>query len=152
MLLTLCTNFQVFEHFALQSSPMKLYFWDICLANIFLKSLTSILCLLPSLFTSTLSVPRGPLSGHFLHLKHFEASALLCGVEGMLLDIGRNLRHSLVLQWQISNFPYSLKKICLLCETIFVEQFYTFTKRGTESALYFFSATHSTFYYSAKIK
>jgi len=27
MLLTLYTNFQVFEHFALQSSPMKLYFW-----------------------------------------------------------------------------------------------------------------------------
>jgi len=26
MLLTLCTNFQVFAHFALQSSPMKLYF------------------------------------------------------------------------------------------------------------------------------
>jgi len=26
MLLTLCTNFQVFAHFALQFSPMKLYF------------------------------------------------------------------------------------------------------------------------------
>jgi len=27
MLLTLCTNFQVFAHFALQFSLMKLYFW-----------------------------------------------------------------------------------------------------------------------------
>ena len=27
MLLTLCSNFQVFAHFALQFSPMKLYFW-----------------------------------------------------------------------------------------------------------------------------
>jgi len=49
MLLTLCTNFQVFAHIALQSSPMKLYFW--CLANIFLKSLTNIFCLFPSFFT-----------------------------------------------------------------------------------------------------
>ena len=39
----------------------------------------------------------------------------------ILLDIGLNLWHSLVLQSQISNFPYSLKKICLLCETISVE-------------------------------
>jgi len=45
-LLTFHTNFQVFAHFALQYSPMKLYF-DICLANIFLKSLTNIFCLLP---------------------------------------------------------------------------------------------------------
>ena len=42
--------------------------------------------------------------------KHFEASALLCVVKGTLLDIGRNLWHSLALQWQISNFPYSPKK------------------------------------------
>jgi len=61
----------------------------------------------------------------FLRLKHFEASALLCVVKGILLDIGLNLWHSLVLQSQISNFPYSLKKICLLCEIIFVEEFYT---------------------------
>jgi len=27
MLITLCTIFQVFAHFALQSSPVKLYFW-----------------------------------------------------------------------------------------------------------------------------
>ena len=43
-------------------------------------------------------------------LKHFEASALLCVVKGILLDIGLNLWHSLVLQAQISNFPHSLKR------------------------------------------
>ena len=45
----------------------------------------------------------------FLCLKHFEASALFFGVKGILLDIGLNLWHSLVLQSQISHFPYSLK-------------------------------------------
>ena len=64
-----------------------------------------------------------------LQLKHFETSALLCVVTGIPLDIGLNLRYSPVLQ--ISNFPLT-KKSCLLYETIFVEQFYTFTKRGTE--------------------
>ena len=49
-------------------------------------------------------------TGHFLHLKHFEASASLCVVNGILLDIGRDLWHSLVLQSQISNFPHSLKR------------------------------------------
>ena len=49
-------------------------------------------------------------TGHFLNLKHFEASASLCVVNGILLDIARNLRHSLVLQSQISNFPYSLER------------------------------------------
>jgi len=39
-----------------------------------------------------------------------------------------------------------------VCEIIFVAEFYTFTKRGTESALFLFSATHSTFCCSAKIK
>jgi len=68
--LTLCTNNQVFAHFALPSSPMKLY--------------------------QILFAP------FFLHLKHFEASALLCIVKGILLDIRLNLRYSLVLQ--ISNF------------------------------------------------
>ena len=42
----------------------------------------------------------------FLRLKHFEASALLRVVKGVLLDIGLNLWHSLVFQSQISNFPY----------------------------------------------
>jgi len=47
---------------------------------------------------------------HFLHLKHIETSALVCFVKRILLDIGLNLRYSLVLQSQTSNFPYSLKK------------------------------------------
>ena len=132
MLLTLCTNFQVFVHFALQSSPIKLYFWYLSCKHF------------PEIIHQyILFVPL------FLHLKHFETSASLCVVKGILVDIGLNLRCSLVLQ--ISNFPYSLKK-CLLCETIFVEEFYTFTKRGTESALFLFSATHSKFWCSAKIK
>jgi len=41
MLLTLCINLQVFANFCA---------FDICLANIFLKSLTNILCLLPFFF------------------------------------------------------------------------------------------------------
>ena len=74
----------------------------------------------------------------FLHLKHFETSALLCVIKRILLGIGLNLSYSLRLLSQTSNFPYSLKKICLLYETIFVEEFYIFTKRGAESALFFF--------------
>ena len=38
-----------------------------------------------------------------------------------------------------------------MCETIFVEELCTFTKRGAESALFLFSATHSTFRCSGKI-
>jgi len=47
----------------------------------------------------------------FLHLKHFETSALLCVVKGILLDIGLNLRYSPVLQ--ISNFPLTKKSSCM---------------------------------------
>jgi len=90
---TSCTNFQVFAHFALQSSPMKLYFWYLSCKHF------------PEI--THLYILFGPL---FLQLKHFEASALLCFVKGILLDIGRNLWHSLVLQSQMNNFPYSLKK------------------------------------------
>jgi len=132
MLLMLCTNFLVFAHFVLQSSPMKLYFW--CLSCKHFPEITHQYILFAPLF---------------LHMKHFETSALLCVVKGILLDIGLNLRYSPVLQ--ISNFPLT-KKSCLLCETIFVEEFYTFTKWGTESALFLFSATHSKFCCSAKIK
>jgi len=39
-----------------------------------------------------------------------------------------------------------------MCEIIFIEECYTFTKRSTESALFMFSATHSTLCFSAKIK
>jgi len=45
----------------------------------------------------------------FLHLKHFETSDLLCVVKRILLGIGLNLRYSLGLLSQTSNFPYSLK-------------------------------------------
>jgi len=78
----------------------------------------------------------------FLHLKHFEASVLLCVVKGILLDIGLNLRYSLVLQ--ISNFSYWLK-IFLLHKTIFVEEFYPFTKRDDRKHIIF------VFCYSFKV-
>jgi len=132
MLLTLCTNLQVFAHFALQSSPMKLDLWYLSCKH-FPEITNQYILFAP----------------FFLHLKHFEASGLLCVVKGILLDIGLNLRYSFVLQ--ISNFSHSLK-ICLLYKTIFVEEFYIFTKRGAESTLFLFSATHSKFWCSAKIK
>jgi len=132
MLLTFCTNFQVFARFVLQSSPMKLYFWYLSCKHF------------PEITHQYILFAR-----LFLHLKHFETSALLCVVKGILLDIGLNLRYSQYSKSVI--FPLT-KKICLLCEIIFVEEFYTFTKRGTESALFLFSATHSTFCCSAKIK
>jgi len=91
MLLTLCTNFQVFAHFALQSSTMKLCFGYLSCKHF--HEITRQYILFATLF---------------LNLKHFEASALLCVVKGIPLGIGLNLRHSLVLQ--ISNFSDSLKK------------------------------------------
>jgi len=115
MLLTLCTNFLVFAHFVLQSPPMKLCYWYLSCKHF--PEITHQYILFAPLF---------------LRLKHFDTSALLCVVKGILLDIGLNLRYSPVLQ--ISNVPLT-KKSCLLCETIFVEEFYIFTKRGTESAL-----------------
>jgi len=73
MLLTLCTDFQDLSTLLCNFRRGSCTF-DICLANIFLKSLTNIF------FT--------PL---FLRLKHFEVSALLCVAKGILLDIGLNL-------------------------------------------------------------
>ena len=46
----------------------------------------------------------------FLHLKHFERSALLCVIKRIVLGIGLNLRYSLGLLSQTNNFPYSLKE------------------------------------------
>ena len=86
--------------------------------------------------TSNLPVPHGPLSGHFLHLKHFEASALLCVVKGILLDIGLNLPHSLVLQREISNFPYSLKK-SVSCVKLFSLMNFTLSLNEAPKAHYF---------------
>jgi len=125
MLSTMCTNFQVFAHL-LCNLPRWSCTSDICLANIFLKSLTNIFCLLPFFFISTVSVPHGPLSGHFLHLKHFQASASsasLCVVNGTLLDIGLSLWQSLVLQSQISNFPCSLKRSDFCVELFSLKNF-----------------------------
>jgi len=84
MLLTLCTNFLVFVHFVLQSSPTKLYFWYLSCKHF--PEITHQCILFAPLF---------------LHLKNFEISALLWVIKGML-DIGLYLRYSLVLQ--ISNF------------------------------------------------
>jgi len=137
ILLTLCTNFQVFAHFDLQSSPMKLYFWYLSWKHF--PEITHQYILFALLF---------------LHLKYFEASALrwvTCVVKDILLDIGLNLWHAVVLNRK-SVISLLTKNICLLCETIFVGEFYTFTKRGAESALFLFSATHSKFCCSAKIK
>jgi len=129
MLLPLCTSFQVFVHFALQSSPMKLYVWYFSCKHF--PEITHQYILFAPLFLET-----------------FRNICVTFCCEKILLDIGLNLRYSLVLQ--ITNIPYSLKK-SLLCEIIFVEEFYTFTKRGTETALFLFSATHSKFWCSAKI-
>ena len=87
-----------------------------CLANIFVKSLTNIFCLLPSF------------------LKHFEIPALLCVVKGILLVIGLNLRYSLVLQ--ISNIPYSLKK-SVSCVKLFSLKNFTLSLNEAPKAHYF---------------
>jgi len=92
MLLTLCTNFLVFAHFVLQSSSMKLYFWYLSCKHF--PEITHQYILFALLF---------------LHLKHFEISALLCVVRRILLDIGLNLKYSPVLQ--ISNFQLSKKAV-----------------------------------------
>jgi len=133
MLLTLCTNFQDFAHFALQFSPMKLYFWYLSYKHFPEITHQYIFALL------------------FLRLKHFEASALLCVVKGILLDIELDLWHSLVLQWQISNFPFSLKK-SVSCVKIFSLKNFTLSLNEAPKAHYVFCATHSTFCCSAKIK
>ena len=70
----------------------------------------------------------------FLHLKHFEASALLCVVKGRL-DVGRNLLHSLVLQPQTSNFPCS-QKTSVFCVKLFSLKF-TFSVDKAPKTHYF---------------
>ena len=72
----------------------------------------------------------------FLRLKHFEASALLCVVEGIMLDIGLNLWHSLVLQSQISYFSYSLKK-SVSCVKLFSLKNFTPSLNESRKAHYF---------------
>jgi len=119
MLLTLCTNLQVFAHFVLQISPMKLYFWYLSCKHF------------PEITHQYIFF--APL---FLRLKHFEASTLLCIVKGILLDIGRNLWHSQVLQSQINNFPYSLKK-SVSCLKLFSLKNFTLLLNEAPKAHYF---------------
>ena len=121
MLSKLCTNFQVFAYFALQSSPMKLYFWYLSCKHF--PEITHQYVLFAPLF---------------LHLKHFETetSALLCVVKEILLDIGLNLRYSLVLLSQTSNFPYSLKKsVC--CVKLFSLKNFTLSPNEAPKVHYF---------------
>ena len=117
MILTLCTNFQDFAHFALQSSLMKLYFW-----YWFCKHFPEIT------HQDILFAP------FFLHLKHFETFALLCVVKGILLDIRLNLRYSLILQ--ISSFSYSLKK-SVSCVKLFSLKNFTHSLNEAPKAYYF---------------
>ena len=117
--LTFCTNFQVFSHFALQCSAMKLHFWYVSCKHF--PEITHQYILFAPLF---------------LRLKHFEASAFVCVVKGILLDIGLNLWHSLVLQSQISNFPYSLKK-AVSCMKLFSLKNFTLSLNEAPKAHYF---------------
>jgi len=66
---------------------MKFHFFEIRPVNILLKSLAN-------LFFTVL----------FLHVKHFEASALLRVVKG-ILDTGPNVSHFLLLESKISDLP-----------------------------------------------
>jgi len=69
----------------------------------------------------------------FLHLKHFETSALLCVVKGILLDIGLDLRYSPVLQ--ISNF--SLTKKVVSCVKLFSLKNFILSLNEAPKAHYF---------------
>ena len=57
-------------------------------------------------------------------LETFWSICVACVVKGLLLDIGRNLCHSLVLQSQISNFPHSLTK-SVFCVKLFLLKNFT---------------------------
>jgi len=116
MLLTLCTNFLVFAHFVLQSSPMKLSFWYLSCKHF--PEITHQYILFALLF---------------LCLKHFETSALLCVVKGILLDIGLTLRYSPVLQ--ISNF--SLTKKAVSCVKLFSLKNFILSLNEASRAHYF---------------
>jgi len=97
---TLCTNFKVFAHFALKSSPRKCYFW--CLANIFLKSLTNIFCFLPSFFIWNILKHLRFLCCERYTARHQTEFVTFPGVQS-----------------HISGFRYSLKK-SVLCVKLFL--------------------------------
>ena len=135
MILTLCSNFQVFAHFALQSSLMKLYFLIFVLQTF-------------SWNHSSIYFVCSPLSS----LETYWSICVTCVVKGMLLDIELSLWHALVLQPQISNFPYSLKNLYSVWNYLSLKNFTLSLNEAHESALFLFSSTHSTFCCSAKIK
>jgi len=116
MLLTLCTNFQVFAHFILQSSPMKLYLWYLPCKHF--PEITHQYTLFATLF---------------LHLKHFETSALLCVVKGILLDIALNLRYP---QYSKSVFSHSVKKT-VSCVKLFLLKNFILPLNEAPKAHYF---------------
>ena len=70
----------------------------------------------------------------FPHLKHLETSALLCVEKGILVDIGLNLRNSVVLQF--SNFAYSLKT-SVSCVKLFSWKNFTLSRKEVPKAHYF---------------
>jgi len=116
MLSTLCTIVLIFARFVLQSSPMKLYFWYLSCKHF--PEITRQYILFAPLF---------------LHLKHFETSALLCVIKGLLLDIGLNLRYSPVLQ--ISNFPLTKKAVS--CVKLFSLKNFILSLNEAPKARYF---------------
>jgi len=72
----------------------------------------------------------------FLHLKHFETSGLLCVITRILLGIRFNLRYSLGLLSQTSNFPYTLKK-SVSCVKLFSLKNVTLSLNEAPKAHYF---------------
>jgi len=73
-----------------------------------------------SWYHSPICFVSSPLSS----LETFWSICVACVVKGLLLDIGRNLCHSLVLQSQISNFPHSLTK-SVFCVKLFLLKNFT---------------------------
>jgi len=69
-------------------------------------------------------------------LETFWSICVTCVVKGILLDIGFNLWHSLVLQSQISNFPHSLKK-CVFCVKLFSLKNFTLSLNEAPKTHYF---------------
>ena len=69
-------------------------------------------------------------------LSSLETSALLCVVKRILLDIGLNLRYSLVLLSQTSNFRCSLKK-SVSCVKLFSLKNFTVSQNEVPKAHYF---------------
>jgi len=135
MLLTLCTNFQVFAHFTLQSSPMKFYFWYLSCKH-FPEITHQYIFFAPLSLHFNPFFPARATQWPLSSLETFRNIALLCGVKSTLLDIGRTLRHSLVLQWQISNFPYSLNK-SVSCVKLFSLKNFTLSLNEAPKAHYF---------------